>query len=1341
MTAPVLDRRTYDDVLRQLLDEARRRASVWNPDAQDDVGRVLAVIYAHYVELLLERLNRVPDKHKLAFLDLLGVSLLPPGVARAPIVFTPGPTAGQVTRVARGTQVATAQTETDPAVTFETDADLNVVDAVLANAFTIDPERDWYADRSAVVRGEDELTFDPFRGDRPLAHEVYLGTDPSRPYLLSQPGRLFVDVLGGTVDVGETADVEALKWAASSEGGWEELATPKLLSVENGVRLSFPSVRGPRAAAHLAPAGLPQPLERSWLRASAERVALPALQVKLLRVRPSTTTRPAAVWAEEPSPPGEQPTTQPTGDIDAPFNPFVNHAETCWFVGTEGFDERYPWIVLVPHVDNPVDRQFLDQTKEAFWEYYGFEAEDDSSLGWFPLQKGSVTPRETVVVDDTWAFQLPQPILIRRPATIALTALAGDVSGYWIRTQLNGNFQSAVAPRIVPFVVRGFAPDAGSDGNGTIDITKPFEPFGALPGVNDAFYLASREAFGQRNATAYVFLTLSEAGRPTPGLSMDDIPHEHSIPKGEFRLAWEYFGENGWTLFCASAVRFTGNWQQGFADIDRDLFRRGSAFELTRSLQQDGIVRFSVPDDIAETEIAGVRSFWIRVRIARGDYGRPTEFVPTGNETMPLRPKLDTGNLAAPAIASVLVAYDYDDSPVDDLTVVTHNAFDWADRTDELDEAFASPLLVPLDEDGPTFYLGFDRELPNSAVNLYFAVPPRQLVERITPAREARGDHAHQRTDGADDIGDAERLRWEYWNGATWARLVVIDDTHDLTEPGVVQFLGPVDFAERALFEEPLRRWLRIVLVNPDEDYAARLEGVFVNGVEAMQSRTIAREVIGSSSGGANQRIRASSPPILPGQELWVREPERPPADELRRIQAEEGPSAIELARTDAALAEIWIRWHEVRSFARSGPHDRHYLVDRIPAEFVFGNGEHAVIPPAGVDNLAVSYRSGGTERGNRDAGAVSQLKTSLPPIETATNPIPASGGSEAETLAGVLERGPQTLKHRGRAITCEDYEWLARQASGTTVARARCIPTRSPELEFDPGWVTLILVPAGREKKLLPSAELVRLVARYLERRVPAILLSESPAHVNVVGPGYVPVELAIEINPVSFNEADAVRERVLTAVDGFLHPLTGGPDGTGWEFGRDVYLSEIFAALEQLAGVEHVHSLQFKPTAATVSGRIAGTAPDPLVAFARLTAQSAEGEVTVRVVEDLRAGADELMVTLFREGERIGLWSDADTTRDPTVELTISRISGDVLTVDPFRAAPEYPVGTLVASLDGASSSFLVAPIATGTRVQTLRVRLFEAAWFALGAERLRIPDLHLPYSGNHTILASQA
>jgi hypothetical protein len=336
--------------------------------------------------------------------------------------------------------------------------------------------------------------------------------------------------------------------------------------------------------------------------------------------------------------------------------------------------------------------------------------------------------------------------------------------------------------------------------------------------------------------------------------------------------------------------------------------------------------------------------------------------------------------------------------------------------------------------------------------------------------------------------------------------------------------------------------------------------------------------------------------------------------------------------------------------------------------------------------------------------------------------------------------------------VTLEDFEWLARQAVGTRVVRATCLPNRNRDLDFEPGWTTIIIVPSGTEKKLLPSVELIRAVEDDFATRSLAPLTSLTPARINVIGPGYMPVEVAVEVVPLSLTQADAVRRACLTALDRFLHPLTGGPDGTGWAFGRDVFLSELYAAFEALPGVEHVPRLRFKPTVATVPLQFTQATEVAYPEGSTITVTDSGGTLQARLVERMDKGMAEAMVTLFREGERLRLIpKGGDTTY--AVEITIRGISRHTLSIDPFEAQVAFPVGSVVASVDGTSASFVTADILQGARVRLLTVQGFtpgqsltfpdgsaltlqvSAGTLTLG-QRLRVPEFYLVYSGAHTL-----
>jgi hypothetical protein len=116
------------------------------------------------------------------------------------------------------------------------------------------------------------------------------------------------------------------------------------------------------------------------------------------------------------------------------------------------------------------------------------------------------------------------------------------------------------------------------------------------------------------------------------------------------------------------------------------------------------------------------------------------------------------------------------------------------------------------------------------------------------------------------------------------------------------------------------------------------------------------------------------------------------------------------------------------------------------------------------------------------------------------------------------------------------------------------------------------VLVPHAVAAQPVPSPELCRAVINTLARRVPAGIA----AGIRIITPSYVPVSVRAELLPLSADDGGRVEARVRSRLTQFLHPLMGGHDGHGWEFGESVYLSDVAALIEATPGVDAVRFLQ---------------------------------------------------------------------------------------------------------------------------------------------------------------------
>ncbi len=102
---PKLDDRGFPDLVAEALERIRQLDPEWTDLSVHDPGVVLVEAFAHLTDVLLYRLNRVPDRLYATFLNLLGTSVGPPGGAAAGLVFSRTAPGTDPVRIPRGTRV------------------------------------------------------------------------------------------------------------------------------------------------------------------------------------------------------------------------------------------------------------------------------------------------------------------------------------------------------------------------------------------------------------------------------------------------------------------------------------------------------------------------------------------------------------------------------------------------------------------------------------------------------------------------------------------------------------------------------------------------------------------------------------------------------------------------------------------------------------------------------------------------------------------------------------------------------------------------------------------------------------------------------------------------------------------------------------------------------------------------------------------------------------------------------------------------------------------------------------------------------------------------------------
>ncbi|MFI0730708.1 putative baseplate assembly protein [Streptomyces sp. NPDC021225] len=212
LPSPKLDDRRF----QQFVDDAKRyiqrRAPEWTDHNVSDPGVTLVETVAHMADQIVYRLNRIPEKNHLAFLDLVGITLFPPSAARTDVTFWLSAPQADPVRVPLGTETATRRGDSEEAVVFATERELTVVPSELRH-LAVQHRGQQVTDRTTdLVEGTDVLCFaeSPAPGDCML-----LGLSAAVPHC-AVALRLDSQVDGVGVDPRQPP----LVWEAWTADGW-----------------------------------------------------------------------------------------------------------------------------------------------------------------------------------------------------------------------------------------------------------------------------------------------------------------------------------------------------------------------------------------------------------------------------------------------------------------------------------------------------------------------------------------------------------------------------------------------------------------------------------------------------------------------------------------------------------------------------------------------------------------------------------------------------------------------------------------------------------------------------------------------------------------------------------------------------------------------------------------------------------------------------------------------------------------------------------------------------------------------------------------------------------------
>ncbi len=419
------------------------------------------------------------------------------------------------------------------------------------------------------------------------------------------------------------------------------------------------------------------------------------------------------------------------------------------------------------------------------------------------------------------------------------------------------------------------------------------------------------------------------------------------------------------------------------------------------------------------------------------------------------------------------------------------------------DHSLTAQKIVPVESPeawDPALYLGWDRPM---AASVFLSILGRPAPPGWMNA-SGRGP---------------PELVWEHSAGRGFRPLAVADGTLGFTTSGSISWALPGEWSPQEHFGERLH-WVRARWISGAYRNAPVLRALIPHGVHARQQTTlenhwveVALDPLGRGplhfpgSGGAPERFHWID---VQKDGTWNRLAWR------RSSVSTEAPTAP--ATEEERVAGCFKAFRSL--------HDG-FLLD-LGVQWAGATG---VRIPRLVRSLGV--------RGNVAAGALTILEGTIPGVVGVSQPIAAEGGRDVEDPDAFRRRVRAEWKTSGRAVTAEDFRWLA-MGLDPEIARVETLA--------DPGSPWRIRVCVVPEEPCHPgrfSPARLEWISEMLEARAPVGTVVEA------LEPVYLPVEVRVKSSDGLLVWPEPFRRLIEETLRGLFHPLRGGPDHKGFPAG----------------------------------------------------------------------------------------------------------------------------------------------------------------------------------------------
>jgi hypothetical protein len=1147
---PNLDDRRYADIVREARSLIPQYTPAWTNLGDADPGMTLVQLFAWMTEMTIFRLNRVPDKTYVHFLNFIGEERREAKPAAVPLTFFIRSESKDVVELPSYTRCSTRQSGGAEALHFLTTDALTVHDCAVKRLVAVHAAKRPMAREIPFTSEADLPQVLEFGGGSgvqlfkmdPVEHGPRAYTPYQYLYLAHDDFRLMDFKLQPGTQVGRvrlrTANEDNLpigplfKWEMFTSDGWVPIEVEE--EDDDVLGLTEISLKGhlPRLSTvdqfgvDSDPFPLPEAVgeDRHWIRGTVD-------YERWLAHRMAEDLE--ITWRDDRGGDERMITNWDVRDTGRNLEFFIQDMPPI----------RPGWTVRFTMVDRSMPAGRGSYFPHYRWSYRKGDA-------WEVVDSSRVRYQGTTIVLTGPFIDMATDgynLRAERIETIHMLGLLQnlEVQATWVRP-------------VITHLAAGPDSSAAAPLEGHQLPQEPFQPAPTLPPLLGMQFFIGSDVLENR-AQRPVMLELDI------GFEMDGRPVDE--PKDAYTLQFTYRAADTWRVVFSPDGKFANF---TFADLDPEgalqAGRRKIRVLLDPKEQLKGLFR---------SEISKQETCWLRLELTRAamSYQKDKKSAPMPISIRVFGVKIGVDGIigkevyeqSMPGLKTACVEYRDQNRRLSRSVVRAagrlseHHPFDtFIDISDDVGDSE--------DSQHTALYMQLDKPLPPGFRHafMYRCRGETYLPQGVEAIWEQLEDTGHG------------RLGWRRLHTSDASG----DDVYKMNRSGVMEFSYP----EPVVVSEREGVWIRVLFRTPNGEALPALpplSHLMMNSVDAVNLHEFRMEKF-SGEAVPHQQVQVRRQPIFlhdeeEGKSVFTHPDQFP---DIRVFVVEEDGQRREWRRAPG------------NSMLMASKDDRVFVVDAVEGTLSFGNGIRGKMLPVGNYNVAVEvYHTVPGEAGNVGPGRV-EIAEGFADLVGVTNHPPANGGRNAETIEEIIRRAPSVLTSRDRAVTRLDFEIIAKEASGE-VARAACDGRMAGD-----GEVEIVILPQRRADERTPdpflATGLKEHVQRYLSRRC---LVNVTP-QVRLATFQEVDVSVTVRLRPnANFIQ---VREKAKGWVKKFLDPYEGGLDTEGWPFRGTLFAQDFGRMVRDLGEVRHVVSVQvfeIPPDAENTAGWEKGQGASTLV------------------------------------------------------------------------------------------------------------------------------------------------